>query len=220
MHLHSLLRKKKPNVIAEISTCILSGRIDDATELLNEHFPTVLSTKSRRNEDGTTVRQELVTSISRDSRQDTAFWTKREDYIAPHSLDPAHLSLNLRIQAFIEMCRTIPLPYKVPYGKKNLVSTGSPEEPRQQASGKDMRDDMALLSKAQKLYALVSMLPNPNDHERYYQELKDVAGLLAYKVPETSSSSKYLSQQRREAVAEQIHSAILSQYSLLPRRGD
>ena len=83
-----------------------------------------------------------------------------------------------------------------------------------------MRDDMALLSKAQKLYALVSMLPNPNDHERYYQELKDVAGLLAYKVPETSSSSKYLSQQRREAVAEQIHSAILSQYSLLPRRGD
>jgi len=69
---------------------------------------------------------------------------------------------------------------------------------------------MVLLSKAQKLYALVNMLPNTSDHKRYHQELRDVAGLLAYKVPENSSSSKYMSQQRREAVAEQIDSAILN----------
>jgi len=212
VHLHSLLRRKTPNVIAEINTSILSGRIDDATELLNEHFPAVLSTKSRQNEGRATVRQESRTGIGRDSRQDTVFCTTRKDYTAPHSLDPAHLSLNLRIQAFIELCRTIPLPYKAPHGRKNWVSTGLPdtsEDPRQQASGEDIRDDMVLLSKAQKLYALVSMLPNPSDHEQYYQELKDVAGLLAYKVPETSSSNKFLSQKRREAVAEQIDSAIL-----------
>ncbi len=221
MHLHSLLRRKTPDVIAEINTYILSGRIDDAIELLNKHFPAVLSTKSRRSEDRTNVRQELESGLGRDSRQDTTFCTTRKDYIAPHSLDPAHLSLNLRIQAFIEMCRTVPLPYKAPHGKKNLVSTESSdtsEDSPQQSSDKDIRDDMLLLSKAQKLYALVSMLPNPSDHERYYQELKDVAGLLAYKVPETSLSSKFLSQQRREAVAEQIHSAILSNYFLRPRR--
>lgn len=191
----------------------MSGRIDDAIELLNEHFPAALSsTKAQRGEDR---RQGLESCAGQNAKQDV-FCTTRKDYVPPHSVDPAHLSLNLRIQAFIETCRTVPLPYKPPHKRYENLSTGALDTLQQKdvrASGKAVRDDMVLLSKAQKLYALVNMLPNASDHQRYHQELKDVAGLLAYKVPETSSSSKYMSQQRREAVAEQIDSAILSKCS-------
>ena len=191
----------------------MSGRIDDAIALLNEHFPAALSsTKAQRDEDRAAAQQSYA---GQNAKQDT-FCTTRKDYVAPHSVDPAHLALNLRIQAFIETCRTVPLLYKPPHGKHENLSPGTPDTSQRQdvwTSGKAVRDDIVLLSKAQKLYALVNMLPNPNDRKRYHQELKDVAGLLAYKVPENSSSSKYMSQQRREAVAEQIDSAILSKCS-------
>lgn len=216
VHRYSFPSRKAANIIAEIKAYILSGRIDDAIELLNEHFPALLSSaKAQRGEDRTAAHQGLESYVGKNSKQGT-FCTTRKDYVAPHSVDPAHLSINLRIQAFIEMCRTVPLPYKPPHRNKENLSTGVPEPSQQQdvrSSGKVVRDDMVLLSKAQKLYTLVNMLPNPSDHERYHQELKDVAGLLAYKVPEASSSSKYMSQQRREAVAEQIDSAILSKCS-------
>ncbi|KAK2466846.1 hypothetical protein APHAL10511_001104 [Amanita phalloides] len=182
----------------EIRTCILSGRIDDAVELLNEHFPRVLSREEvRRDKDDITNRHPL---------QDTLYTTSN-DYIAPHSLDPAHLSLNLRIQAFIEVCRTVPLVYK----RTPVRDISGPAE-TPSASGdrhEVVRDDATLLSRAQKLYALVDMLPNPSDREQYGRELRNVAGLLVYKVPEVSASSKYMSQERRDAVAAQIDSAIL-----------
>lgn len=57
------------------------------------------------------------------------------------------------------------------------------------------------------------MISKPSDREQYREELKNVAGLLAYTVPEKSLMSRYLSQERREAVAEQINSAILSSCS-------
>jgi len=63
--------------------------------------------------------------------------------------------------------------------------------------------------KAQKLYALMNMLPDPADRITYSKELKNVSGLLAYPVPEESSISKYLTMERREAVADQINRAIL-----------
>ena len=69
---------------------------------------------------------------------------------------------------------------------------------------------MALLTTAQKLYALSNTLPNPVDRATYLKELENVGGLLAYKVPEKSSMAKYLTLERREAVADQINRAILS----------
>ena len=69
---------------------------------------------------------------------------------------------------------------------------------------------MALLTTAQKLYALLNTLPNPDDRATYLKELENVGGLLAYKVPEESSMAKYLTLERREAVADQINRAILS----------
>lgn len=69
---------------------------------------------------------------------------------------------------------------------------------------------MDLLTTAQKLYALSNTLPNPVDRATYLKELENVGGLLAYKVPEKSSMAKYLTLERREAVADQINRAILS----------
>jgi len=66
-----------------------------------------------------------------------------------------------------------------------------------------------LLCRAQKLYSAANSLQNPSDRATYLKELGNVGGLLAYKHPEDSPMAKYLSQERREAVANQINSAIL-----------
>jgi len=76
-------------------------------------------------------------------------------------------------------------------------------------------DQEMLLTKAQKLYAFTNALPNPADRATYLKELENVGGLLAYNVPEESSMAKYLTLERREAVADQINRAILSKYFFL-----
>lgn len=162
--------------------------MDEATELLNKHFPTVL------NADDDTPRTGPPSGTV---------------YVAPTSVEPSHLNLNLRIQSFLESSRTVPLPYP--------PSTTGTDTPRSQKRSSQALEDgdsdaldqqTALLKSAQKLYALASMLFSP-DRERYITELSNVLGILAYKVPEESTVSKYLSQERRAAVAEQINSAIL-----------
>ncbi|KAF8623578.1 hypothetical protein AX15_006346 [Amanita polypyramis BW_CC] len=206
---------REVDVRQEIRTYVLSGRIDDVTNLLNDHFPRVLSTdEHRRTEEGARKPQ----SLNHISNWSDAYHTTRRDYIAPHSLDQTHLSLNLRIQAFIEMCRTVSLTYEPSNRKDNPESSDNlsdvPEGQRQMSgkkTGIDREDHcLALLSKAKKLRMLVDMLPNPNDRKQYQEELQNVAGLLAYKEPEKSSSSKYMSLERREAVAEQIDAAVLN----------
>jgi len=123
------------------------------------------------------------------------------------SVDPAHLTLNLRILSFIEACRTIPLVHPLATAGESAPAT-PPTAPTDPPPG-SVEHQLVLLSKAQKLHALINMLPEPGDRAVYLKELNNVGGLLAYKVPETSSISKYLSQERREAVADQINSAIL-----------
>jgi hypothetical protein len=73
---------------------------------------------------------------------------------------------------------------------------------------------LALLLRAQKLLAQLNTLPNAADRATYLEELKNVAGLLAYKIPEKSSVAKYLTLERREAVADQINRAILSKLAM------
>lgn len=199
----------------EIRELILAGQVDDAIDLLNKYFPSVLSESSSPSE---------RTSFSNPEGGFT--------YVSATSVEAAHLLLNLRILAFIEACRTRPLevphPTKAPFelvpsftsSQSNLStamdttehSTRLPLElPTLEPGVRDIDPEVldALLRKGRKLYALVSALPNPKDREVYKQELKNVGGILAYKIPEESPVAKYLAYQRREAVADQINRAVL-----------
>ncbi|CAK5277667.1 unnamed protein product [Mycena citricolor] len=155
-----------------VRQCIVSGQVATAIELVELHFPTVLSASPP-----TTLPKSLTGTT----------------FIAPTTLDPAHLSLNLRILAFIEALRSA----------LDLI--------RDQST--PMKEDdpqiMGLFSKAKKLRVLVSMLTHPHERADYDKEVENVIALLAYPDPEASPVAKYLSQERREAVANQINTAIL-----------
>ena len=171
--------------------------MDEATGLLNEHFPVVLS--------------ETELDIPQPSAP-----RKSAPGLALTSVDPTHLSLNLRILAFTEASRTVPLEY-IPHldetddhssstlPAKSAPSPKSPIYDQDDPEGKQTE----LLCLAQKLYLSANQLQNANARAAYLKELGNVGGLLAYKHPENSPLAKYLSQERREAVADQIDTAIL-----------
>ncbi|EIW60346.1 uncharacterized protein TRAVEDRAFT_45598 [Trametes versicolor FP-101664 SS1] len=179
---------------------ILTGRIDEATELLHKHFPTVLS--------DTPEPGAIPPSI---------YLFK---YRPATSTDPTHLALNLRIQAFIEAARTIPLPYYPPGSESPLpqppllsaagrtASSGDGEDVDMSESDTEL-SNAQLLHRAQSLYSEVNRLSQANDRAMYLGELGQVGGILAYTVPERSPLAMYMTQARREAVADQIDSAIL-----------
>ncbi|KAJ7940532.1 CTLH/CRA C-terminal to lish motif domain-containing protein [Mycena leptocephala] len=173
--LHVQLRQR-------IRAHILAGQIDDAIDLLEKHFPAVLSS-------------ETLPSTTKPHKSLTG-----TDFVASTTLNPAHLNLNLRILAFTEAFRAFPLDRVL--------------HPTAESSGSPLEDDgdpktAELLSKAQKLYVLASMLHSPAERAAYNKELRNVASLLAYPDPENSPVAKYLSQERREAVANQVNTAIL-----------
>jgi len=182
----------------EIRSRILSGQVDDAIVLLQTHFPSVL-----QESDAGSASTESRTAESRPLSNNNS------EYVSSTSTEPAHLLLNLRILAFSEACRTVPLEY--PPSKYSAL-TSSISTPAQSPIDIDENPDhqMALLTRAQKLYALSNTLQNHLDRATYLKELENVGGLLAYKVPEKSSMAKYLTLERREAVADQINRAILS----------
>ncbi|KAF8965249.1 CTLH/CRA C-terminal to lish motif domain-containing protein [Flammula alnicola] len=189
---------KQVELRQEIRTQIMSGRVDDAISLLNTHFPTVLS-------------EDVAAAVSESTESRPS--TSNMEYVSSTSTEPAHLNLNLRILAFSEACRTVPLEYPPKSGAAKLESPGptSPSvNPAQPEESPDyFEQQMSLLTRAQKLYAFSNTLPNPADRATYLKELENVGGLLAYKVPEESSMAKYLTLERREAVADQINRAIL-----------
>jgi len=66
-----------------------------------------------------------------------------------------------------------------------------------------------LLKHVHELYDCVQALQEPHERAELQHELSAVSGLLAYKVPEQSPMAKYLTQERREVVADEINGAIL-----------
>ncbi|KAJ7905616.1 CTLH/CRA C-terminal to lish motif domain-containing protein [Mycena olivaceomarginata] len=160
-----------------IRTHILGGQINDAIDLLEKHFPAVLSS-------------EPFASAPKPHKS-----LSGTDFVAPTTLNPAHLNLNLRILAFTEAFRA----FLHPTSESSSFSLEDYDESR----------TAELLAKAQKLHVLSSMLSNPTEREAYNKELENVTGLLAYPDPERSPVAKYLSHERREAVANQINTAIL-----------
>lgn len=186
------LQLKQVELRKEIRTEIMCGRVDSAISLLNQHFPSVLSPTTN--------------SPARPSATTNNF-----EYISSTSTEPEHLLLNMRILAFSEACRTTPLKYP-----PEETYADTMDEDETMASDSEDEDDeegreqqLNLLTRAQKLYAFTNTLSDPQDRATYLKELENVAGLLAYKVPEDSPMAKYLTLERREAVADQINRAIL-----------
>lgn len=166
--------------------------------MLDKHFPSVLG----ENVSTTTTTPK---DADNDAKMDpgTKLLMNNLEYVSSTSTEPAHLMLNLRILAFSEACRTVPLGFPPGLDSEDRKLMKSP------------MDTELLVMKAQKLYALMNMLPDTADRITYSKELKNVSGLLAYPVPEESSISKYLTMERREAVADQINRAILSELRFL-----
>ncbi|KAK1228385.1 hypothetical protein PQX77_008522 [Marasmius sp. AFHP31] len=194
---------KRAQIRNEIRHEIRCGRINEAVSIINKHFPPVLS---------------MQASAEMDGRPGTGSSTAAMEYAPAKSTHPAHLLLNVRIQAFVEACRTVPLEYppKPTSGKNKSASTVNTMDKSTGSSDSPETIDKqtALLKSAQKLYALANMLPSKEENERYMKELTNVVGLIAYPVPETSPIASYLTQEHREALAEQIDSAILRHLDL------
>lgn len=181
---------------SDIRVNILSGRVDDAISLLCTYFPSVLNPDPDTNPPAQTPET-----------------TATFKYIPSASVDPTHLLLNLNILGFIEVARTVPLPY---HHSGTRVSPSPPPLSSMPASKERASDDkecnkqqLILLQKARKLYKQAESLSRADDRVLYLNELSQVTALLAYTNPENSIMSTYLSQERREAVADQIEGAIL-----------
>ncbi|KAI9570438.1 CTLH/CRA C-terminal to lish motif domain-containing protein [Boletus coccyginus] len=178
---------------------ILSGNVERAIVFLNRHFPRVLA------EDNSDSEMEVT---------DENINPSRLEYIA-ETVNPVHLSLNLRILAFIEACRTVPLVYIPPTrSTENPVSMDTDvamveASPIKRDPKDEEKHQEELLICVQKLYATVNALQKSDERAIYLKELSNVGGLLAYTIPEKSPMGKYLHQERRDRVAEQINSAIL-----------
>lgn len=176
----------------EIRAQILSGNVDEAITLLNSLFPQVLS------EDPEDSQNKAPIPPNPDC----------VPYIPSSSIDATHLALNLRIQAFVEATRSVPLLYPP-----------QPDDSSRTPLTQNLRNEEVcqaqLLHRAQSLYASVHCLTEAKDRALYLDELTQVSSLLVYPTPEDSPMASYLTQERREALASQIDSAILCQYTCL-----
>jgi len=187
----------------DVQVSILSGRIDDAIDCLNANFPSTLPSSISTHEDAgpSTPRGEPSQS-------------KVVKTVLPSTVEPAHLYLDLRILAFIEASRTKHLPYPLPDPTTSdpvLTPRISPPNNLRDPSGETDGDAhlARLLKHVHELYDCAQALQDPHERAEYQHELSAVSGLLAYKVPEQSPMAKYLTQERREVVADEINSAIL-----------
>ena len=189
----------------DVQNGILSGRIDDTIDCLNANFPSTLPSS---------------TSICADTESSTRTepeerpQSKSIETVFPFTVEPAHLYLDLRILAFIEASRTQPLPYPL-----TIPAASDPEPITRISPPNNFRDPSGevdgdahlarLLKHVREIYDCAQALQDPQERAEYQHELSNVSSLLAYKVPEQSPMAKYLSQERREAVASQVNSAIL-----------
>ena len=187
----------------DVQVSILSGRIDDAIDSLNTNFPSTLPSSISTHEDAGPSTPTGEPSQS-----------KVVKTVLPFTVEPALLHLDLRIQAFIEASRTKPLPYPFtePIASDPVLTPRiSPPNNFRDPSGEVDGDAhlARLLKHVHELYDCAQALQDPHERAEYQHELSAVSGLLVYKVPEQSPMAKYLTQERREVVADEINSAIL-----------
>jgi hypothetical protein len=112
----STLDLQRVRIRREIREHIVAGRIRQAVDLCNKHFPSVLTSTgdlSNGDKEGHTTMQSVAdrnvnpSSIKATDQngKETVPTNERILPANPTSLKPAHLSLNLQIQAFIECVR-------------------------------------------------------------------------------------------------------------------
>lgn len=243
----------------EIREHILSGRIRQSIDLCNRYFPAVLTgdgtsslSSVERESKGNTSKSIKVPEKGKDQES-----TRRILPSNPTSLDPAHLSLNLQIQAFIENVRTastasmtttsplvaansspqgtpaMPSMYTVAstpgIAQATLSRSASPAPSSSSSSAASINSTNGMsgsahsnggsstlvnpvlqsaLRHAQAILGEVQKLPE-YWRAMYLKELESVTVMLAYTDLERSPVRKYLDQNRRVALAEQINSAIM-----------
>jgi hypothetical protein len=172
--------------ISEIKKHLLFGRIAEATEMLNSHFPAVLapSVDTTRYDPSHLFLNLRIQNFIEQSRTMALPWP-------PHILLSSNPSTQNSSPATKFRCLDDPF----------SLHAESPEEEERKNR---------LLGLMHELYALTHALSVPKDRATYLTELSTVGGLLAYPVPEKSREMrKYLDATRREAVADQINEAIL-----------
>ncbi|KAI9509651.1 CTLH/CRA C-terminal to lish motif domain-containing protein, partial [Russula earlei] len=187
----------------DVQISILSGRIDDAIDRLNANFPSTLPSPISTCGD-------TESPIPRDECPQS----KPVKTVLPFTVEPAHLYLDLRILGFIEASRTKPLPYPLTASATSdtepIPPISLPNNFRDPSGEVDGDAHLArLLKHVHELYDCAQALQDPHDRAEYQHELSAVSSLLAYKVPEQSPMAKYLTQERREVVADEVNSAIL-----------
>ena len=158
--------------------------------MLNEHFPTVLQ-ESMDADDAPAPASRLHPDIP---------------YTSQKSVNPLHNSLNLKILEFLEAIKAIALEYPPRNDGKTTYSPCVDDPEMSEVYTQ-------LLHQGRRLNSEVKSLQNQKDKETYEKELEKVGGLLAYDDPEKSPLARYLDPERREAVADQINSAILCLFS-------
>ncbi|KAI0302135.1 CTLH/CRA C-terminal to lish motif domain-containing protein [Russula brevipes] len=175
----------------DVQTNILSGRIDDAIDCLNDNFPSTLPSS-------VSTFVDTGPSTPKAERSQSRFIKT----VLPSTVEPAHLHLDLRILAFIEASRTKPLLYS-----HTRPAIADPEPSLRISLPNNFRDPSG--EHVHELYDCAQALQDPQERAEYLHELSTVSSLLAYKVPEQSPMAKFLTQDRREGVADEINSAIL-----------
>jgi len=170
----------------EIRAHILSSRIDEATDLLNAHFPFVLQMPSddfpmHRRPVG--LHLPLVPVLAHPAQPIT-------------NLSTRPIAFNLRILEFMEAARTIPLPYPPPH------TPAGPSAPTGSIPDRSPEENAALLKQAKTSYPFVQSLNNNRDRDMYMKDMNVIRGLLAYRTPELSPFAKYMGQEQRERVAD------------------
>jgi hypothetical protein len=185
--------------ISEIRDLILVGKIDQAIRQLDKHFPSVLSASKERS-----VPASKISAASN----------------IPISVASTHLALNLRIQSFLELSRTLLLPHPSeihPTTERISSPSMASKAGQQSASSMDrasQKRKIALLGAAQSLLIETNRL-EPKYRALYLKELTEVSVVMAYPQPESSPAKAYLGMERRQALAEQVDAAILCRYRSL-----
>lgn len=192
--------------------------------MLREHFPGVLNAEN--------VGSSSKPASNSSARPASTPPSNHSSYVFDLSLDPDHLTLNLRIQSFIEAVRTRPLappppptsyltshhalslsPYDTP---SPSPSPPSPVAGSITTTSEDQKNVVLHLGK--ELLYIAHTLPDPTDRAVYLKELDSIWALIAYPDPEGSAPphvSKYLQYDRRLTLADQINSAILCAFPSL-----
>jgi len=238
----------RESVVLAIRESILSGRIAQTINLIDTHYPSVLASSfpSTSSPSKLPPLHPLSPKQTNSCTPQTFFVLSQPPTTIPPpvassgsppiavvgstfgswatSLSPEILSLNLQLQAFVELMRT-------GHATSALSTPSTPTSSVNGHSGSTLATgedtgmtssitslassttSTSLLSTAitasQALLSSIQSLPPSKDKECWERECVDVCGLLAYKELTNCPVRGYLEMSRREGLAEMVNSAIL-----------